>query len=462
MTRQILLTIISLLLGIFASFGQERETITLTKGWKFHLGQADQAFQKSFDDSGWEDVAIPHDWAIGQPFIEDGDGNTGKLPWKGEGWYRTKLDLPENYQGKSLYLLCDGIMAFPKIYVNGKLAGKWDYGYNSFFLDITKLVNIGEENILAVHADTRSHDSRWYPGAGIYRKIQLIAVNPVHVAVWGTHITTPIIKPHYADVLIATTINNHASVNTKVKIVHSIFTDDNKKVGEQTVSDEIVSQKNRTLEATITLSNPRLWDLDSPHLYSVETQVFQGEKLVDTYISSFGVRDIRFTADNGFYMNDKRVQLKGVNLHHDHGPLGAAFNVRAMERQLEIMKSMGVNAIRNSHNTAAPELLDLCDKMGLLMFDEIFDKYDRKADIVDTTDFEDFAHRNIKNFVMRDRNHPSIFLWSVGNEIADVQTNRNNGFYQLKTMINYLEKYDDTRPNTLVCDILNAANNRHF
>ncbi|MBN1999056.1 DUF4982 domain-containing protein, partial [candidate division KSB1 bacterium] len=192
------------------------------------------------------------------------------------------------------------------------------------------------------------------------------------------------------------------------------------------------------------------------------TNVYRDDQIVDTYTSVFGIRDIRLTPDFGFYLNDKRVQLKGVCLHHDHGPLGAAFYERAMERQLQILKDMGCNAIRTSHNTAAPELLDLCDKMGLLVFDEVFDKYDGKADIVDTTNLENFAHRNIRNFVVRDRNHPSIFIWSVGNEIGDVQWNRNNGFHRLLTMLNYVKKYDDTRPTTLVCDIQDAAILRHF
>jgi beta-galactosidase len=184
--------------------------------------------------------------------------------------------------------------------------------------------------------------------------------------------------------------------------------------------------------------------------------------LLDSFTSTFGIRDIRFTADHGFYLNDRRVQLKGVNLHHDHGPLGAAFYIRAMERQLEIMKSMGCNAVRTSHNVPAPELLDLCDNMGLLVLDEVFDKYDNKADIMDTTRFENFARRNIRNFVLRDRNHPCIFLWSVGNEIGDVQWNQNNGFHRLNTMLNYVRKYDNTRPTTLVCDSQESAALRHF
>ncbi|RLD17853.1 MAG: glycoside hydrolase family 2 [Bacteroidetes bacterium] len=441
---------------------QQREISDLRTGWKFAKGHHELAFQSNFDDTEWQDVVIPHDWAIEEPFVIDGDGNTGKLPWKGEGWYRKQLNIPDHYKGKRLYLLFDGIMAFPVIYVNGKQAGKWDYGYNSFYLDITSFIDFGGANTLAIHVDTRQHDSRWYPGAGIYRKIQMISVHPIHVDIWGTNITTPVIKPHYADVQVLTTINNASQNTDDISVVHSIITDDQKVIVEKEVTSTLNGQSKRTIEATITLPNPRKWDIESPHVYSLVTRIYRGTELLDTYTSSFGVRDIRFTADHGFYLNDRRVQLKGVNLHHDHGPLGGAFNTRAMERQLEIMKSMGCNAIRTSHNTPAPELLDLCDKMGLLVFNEVFDKYDAKADIVDTTNFENFVHRNIRNFVVRDRNHPSIFLWSVGNEIGDVQWNLNNGFDQLKTMIRYLEEYDTTRPNTLVCDNLKSAELRHF
>lgn len=460
--KQTLFLLLTFLMFSHFSYSQERETIELKTGWKFSKGHNELAYQKIFDDSGWQNVNIPHDWAIEGPFIIGGDGNTGKLPWKGEGWYRKKINIPDNYNGKRLYLLFDGIMAFPNIYINGQLAGRWDYGYNSFYLDITDIVNFNDENILAIHVDTRKHDSRWYPGAGIYRKIQMIAVNPIHVDIWGTYITTPILKPHYADVRVATTINNYSQTDDEIKVKHIILTADKNKVVEKEITGKIASNMNKIFKATITIPNPRRWDLENPHLYILVTKIYRENELLDTYNSTFGIRDIRFTANNGFYLNDKRVQLKGVNLHHDHGPLGAAFNERAMERQLQIIKSMGCNAIRTSHNTAAPELLDLCDKMGLLVFNEVFDKYDAKADIVDSTNFENFTHRNIRNFVVRDRNHPSIFLWSVGNEISDVQWNVDNGFNRLQIMLNYVEKYDNTRPTTLVCDSYKSAELRHF
>lgn len=441
---------------------QHRTTVTLSDGWKFKKGETKDAHTVGIKDDGWQTVSVPHDWAISGPFILDGNGSTGKLPWKGQAWYRRDLAIPAAAAGQRMYLIFDGVMAFPKVYINGKLAGEWDYGYNSFSVDITDFVTPGGKNVLAVHADTRNFDSRWYPGAGIYRKVELLTVAPVHVDIWGTYVTTPIVKPHYTDVRVSTKVNNFDAERANVTLVHEILSDGGQVVAKGSFGKWINSGQQSTLESTLTVTDPVRWDVDHPYLYRLVTKVQQDGETVDEYITNFGVRTIRFDPDYGFYLNDRRVQLRGVNLHHDHGPLGAAFYPRAMERQLEIMKSMGVNAIRNSHNTAAPELLEMCDRMGLLFFNEAFDKYDAKAAILEETDFETFAQRNVHNFVVRDRNHPSVFLWSVGNEIPDVQNNDNNGFQRLHTMVNYVRKYDPTRPVTLVNDQLGNAARRHF
>ncbi|MBK9105276.1 MAG: DUF4982 domain-containing protein [Saprospiraceae bacterium] len=448
---------------VFQGYSQLREIFPLQTNWKFAPGPQQHAFQPDFNDSKWETVSIPHDWAIAGPFDPDGDGNTAKLPWKGEGWYRYPLQWSASFNDKMVYLLFDGVMAFPEVYVNGVLAGRWDYGYNSFYLDITALLKPGKQNVIAVHADTRQHDSRWYPGAGIYRKVRLITVNPVHVDIWGVQITTPVIKPNYADVnVIASVVNHTPTLFNEISVEFRIVNEEGFEVASSTTSGKLAGKTTMDFEATLRMPNPRLWDIGQGTLYKMLTIIRRGDVIIDTDITSFGVRTMRFDADHGFYLNDKRVQLKGVNLHHDHGPLGAAFYPRAMERQLQLLKEMGCNAIRNSHNVAAPELLELCDKMGILVFDEIFDKYDRKADITDTTDFEDFAHRNVSNFVRRDRNHPSVFIWSVGNEIGDVQWNVNGGFDKLRIMTNEVLRYDRSRPTTLVCDSRNSANLRHF
>ena len=460
--RQTVLFAILFLYLFIPIFAQEREVFTLQSNWKFTQGNPANAKETEFDASSWETVRVPHDWAITGPFDKQGNGSTAKLPWKGEGWYRKNLDIKPAMKGKQVYLMFDGVMAFPEVYVNGQLAGKWDYGYNSFYLDITPFLNWDGDNLLAVHANTKEHDSRWYPGAGIYRKVQMLVMNPVHTDIWGTYITTPVINDRYANVRISSTIFNQSQVSDSVKVEQIIFNPKGEEVGRADFTRYIPSGKKKDLEVTVQVTEPQLWDVDNPDLYKVITHIFRGSVETDRTESNFGIRTIAFTANDGFHLNNRRVQLKGVNLHHGQGPLGAAFHKRALERQLQIMKGMGVNAIRNSHNVAAPELAELCDEMGLLLFDEIFDKYDAKADITDTTDFDAFAKRNVHNFVKRDRNHPSVFIWSVGNEIGDVQWNIDNGFKKLHTMVNYVDKYDPTRPTTLVNDNMQAARMRHF
>jgi beta-galactosidase len=451
--------------GPSPSWAQEpgaRAVATLQTGWRFARGSHPEAHRPDFDDSGWDVVSVPHDWAIAGPFIPDGDGSTGKLPWRGEGWYRTALDVPAAWVDSRVYLVFDGVMAFPEIWVNGTLAGRWDYGYMSFYLDVTDHLEPGGDNVLAVHADTRRHDSRWYPGAGIYRKVRMVAVDPVHVDPWGTYVTTPIVQPHYASVRIRTTVRNATDAAEAVTVRQVVLSPEGREIARGETAYTLRPTATRDLEVTLSLTNPRRWDVDHPVLYTVRTTVVSGGRVRDVEDTPFGVRTARFDADHGFWLNDRRVQLEGVNLHHDQGPLGAAFYPRAERRKLEIMKAMGANAIRTSHNVEAPEVLALADSLGLLVVDEIFDKYDAKADIGPDTDFDAFAHRNVRNFVRRDRNHPSVILWSVGNEIGDVQWNIDNGFQKLHTMVNYVRRYDPTRPVTLVNDNPDAPVRRAF
>ena len=456
------LSILCFGLQVLPLLAQERINVILSDDWKFHLGDQPLAFADDFDDDKWTSVSVPHDWAIHQPFEINGNGDTGKLPWQNEGWYRKKLNFDSSFAGKRIYLLFDGAMSFPKIYINGKLAGEWDYGYNSFYVDITDFVQLNQENSIAVHCNTQFHDSRWYPGGGLFRKVTLIVTNPIHINLWGTYITTPKIEKAFAKVNVETTITNHTEEAQQLQVKYSIYDSQNKLIHNNLQAVNSTPSDQTVLTFQTTLSNPKLWDIESPELYRLETEILQIGKTIDHASTTFGIKDSHFTADDGFYLNGRRVQLKGVNLHSDLGPLGMAFNKSAAERQLTIMKEMGVNAIRNSHNVAAPEVLQLCDEMGLLFLNEIFDKYDGKADITAETDFDEFAHRNVKNFILRDRNHPSVFLWSVGNEIGDVQWNINGGFEKLQTMVNYVKKYDSSRPTTLVCDNLESAKLRHF
>ncbi len=431
--------------------------------WKFTKGNPENAQSTNFDDSSWEKVNLPHDWAIKGPFNEQENGSTGKLPWRGEGWYRNTFTLSSEDQGKVVYIKFDGVMSSPQIFVNGKLAGKWDYGYSSFYLDISDFVKYGQENGIAVYVDNRKHDSRWYPGAGIYRKVEMMTTEKVHEEIWGTYITTPVVSQSYAEIRVLSNVWNKDSEDKKVTVEAVL-------VSPEGFEIKTVASRQRTLPAGslfqfdnwMTVVRPQIWDVDHPVLYSIKTKVIVDGKVVDSNETPFGFRSFEFTADDGFHLNGRRLQLRGVNLHHDHGPLGAAFNKRSMERKLEILKEMGCNAVRTSHNICAPELIELCDKMGLLVFNEAFDKYDKKADIFEATDFYEFGERVIKNFVLRDRNNPSVFIWSVGNEMGDIQSNSNFGLQRLAAMVGLVRKYDITRPVTMACDQESNAHWRHF
>ena len=440
----------------------QRETVNFNDNWFFTKGNPPNASSDKLNESGWEKVKLPHDWAITGPFNPLGEGNTGKLPWKGDGWYRKHFTPAVSDQDKKFYLLFDGVMASPKVYVNGKQVGSWDYGYNSFYIDITSSLRFGKDNIIAVYANTLNHGSRWYPGAGIYRKVQLIRTDQVHVDIWGTQVTTPIVENTSADVRIINTLINSTPAQKEIRVENIVLSPAGSELKKSVSKITLKPGEEKDVEQTVTLYRPERWDIQNPALHTVKTLVYKDNVLCDESQVNFGIRSFKFTGDDGFHLNGRRVQIKGVCLHHDQGLLGAAFYPRAMERQLEIMKEMGCNAIRTSHNVPAPELLELCDKMGFIVIDEIFDKYDNKADLPEGADFFEFAEPNVRNFVMRDRNHPSVVLWSVGNEITDVETNYNGGFKKLQAMVVNFKKYDSTRPITLVCHVPESVKKRHF
>jgi beta-galactosidase len=310
-------------------------------GWRFMLSELEEsAATPRYDDSGWQQVRLPHDWAITGPFDPDGDGSTARLPWRGVGWYRKTFTLDPADAGKRVYVDFDGVMAFPLVYINGRQAGSWDYGYVSFRVDATPYVHFGAENTIAVRADTRRHFSRWYPGAGIYRKVTMTVENPVRIANWGTYVTTPEIGQDAAVVRILTTIENHRSEPVSVTIETIIFDPSGEKIVSSGSGGSISPSAMKQLQQSLTVDDPRRWDIDEPEMYRAQTLVRVGGRLVDEKETTFGFRTFEFTSDDGFHLNSRRVRIQGVNLHHDQGPLGAAFNTRAMERQLEIMQDM--------------------------------------------------------------------------------------------------------------------------
>ncbi|MDF1575386.1 MAG: glycoside hydrolase family 2 TIM barrel-domain containing protein [Bacteroidales bacterium] len=429
--------------------------------WRFAKGDQQAAIAADFDDTDWEVVDLPHDWAISGPFGPlKSSGNTGKLPWQGEGWYRKSFELPAEAEGKRLQFLFDGVMASPEIYLNGQKVGSWIYGYNSFWIDATEAARFGESNVLVVHADTREHGSRWYPGAGIYRKVGMRLVEPMHIPVWGICVTTPEVSEERALIRTLVELENSSPSEEKLKLELSILDPAGVTVSHVEKVMKLTPGAGVRAEFDFSLDNPAIWDTEHPELYTCVAELLRAGKRVQRVSETFGIRTFQWTADDGFHLNGRRVQLYGVNLHHDHGPLGAAFFPRAMERQLEIMKNMGVNALRTSHNACAPEVLELCDQMGIIVFNELFDKYGPTAGVdCSTAEYVDkYAEREVRNFVLRDRNHPSVFLWSIGNEIPDLLSDSDGLAAQhVAGMVRYFEAYDTTRPITMGCHIPSAS-----
>jgi beta-galactosidase len=436
------------------------ESVDFRGEWRFLKGDPEGAEQAAFDDADWSPVRLPHDWAIAGPFDPElRSGFAAKLPWKGVGWYRRSFKLDRQPVDR-VYLDFDGVMAFPKVYVNGQLAGEWDYGYTSFRIDATPFVNLQGDNVVAVRVDTTNHGTRWYPGAGIYRKVTMELRGPVHVAQWGVYVTTPEVSDDEATVAVEATIENHGEASVDAVVELSVLGRRNDP--EDSVATEITLKPGENkFGQRLDVAKPRRWDVGQPNLYTLRTTVRVGGEIVDQRDEHFGIRTIELTADDGFHLNGRRVQLYGVCLHHDHGPLGGAFYPRAMERQLEIMREMGVNAIRSSHNAPAPELLELCDRMGLLVWDECFDKWNETADRVNgEPSHEQHAERHLRSLVMRDRNHPSIFVWSIGNEIpADREGSTPE---RMKMMRDVVLKYDATRPVGIACHIPDQVRARMF
>lgn len=449
-------SIISLIFLLVSSAAYSKSTQLFNHGWRFAKGdQPDSVTRMDFDDSDWKPVCLPHDWAIAGPFDPNENGYAGKLPWKGTGWYRKVFTLEPTNAGKRVYLDFDGVMAFPQVYINGQLAGQWDYGYMSFRVDATDYVKFGKENIIAVKADTRNQGTRWYPGAGIYRKVTMTVCNPVQVAHWSTFVTTPEVKADSAQVHVRSTVQNHTGAKITAHVRVELIDPDGNAAGQADQSLAIDPKGSREIEQDFRIQKPQRWDITNPHLYTAKVLVHQNDTVADSDAVAFGIRTFEFTANDGFHLNGRRVQLYGVNLHHDQGPLGAAFYPRAMQRQLEMMRDMGVNAIRTSHNPPAPELLELCDRMGFVVWDECFDKWDDKAGRIEgQPPLREYANRQIRNFVMRDRNHPSIVVWSIGNEIGNQPSDpEGKSGERVAYMRDVVLKYDATRPVGMACHI---------
>ncbi|HLN55835.1 MAG TPA: beta-galactosidase GalB [Bacteroidales bacterium] len=407
------------------------------------------------DDSKWRTLDLPHDWAIEGPFSDTLENNTGLLPWKGIGWYRKHFTLDNTEKNKRIYIDFDGAMAYAEVWLNGKYVGGWPYGYTSFRLDLTPYAEFGKENVIAVRLDTKKWDSRWYPGAGIYRNVWLVKTRPIHVSYNGLYCTTPEITADHAVTSVQAEVENHLGQPATISMKTSIYKIDEKgqtsgsPVAESVSPDAIMQANDKhVFRLDLTVKQPALWSLENPQLYRVVTTITHGDHTADVCETTMGFRTLQFTARDGFLLNGKRVEVKGVCNHHDLGALGAAFNVRAAERQIEILKDMGCNAIRTSHNPPAPELLELCDRMGMLVQVEAFDawKTGKKRNDYNKL-FYAWHDEDIRAMVRRDRNHPSVFMWSIGNEVGD----QNNPALS-ESLGRIVKSEDNTRPVTAGCN----------
>lgn len=441
----------------------QRSEYLLEKGWKFTKGEVSNAEMPAFNDAKWETVDIPHDWAIFGPFDKNNDlqnvavtqnfetqaslktGRTGGLPYVGIGWYRTTF---HSTPGKQTTLIFDGAMSEARVFVNGKEVCFWPCGYNSFYCDVTSLVNEnGKNNTLAVRLENRPQSSRWYPGAGLYRNVHVVTTEKIHVPVWGTQITTPYVKDEYASICLRTTILNAGK--TELTVVTDIMDADGQVVSTKT--NKGVINHGQPFTQNFIVERPKLWSPETPVLYKAVSKIYSGDTLLDTYSTRFGIRTIEYIADKGFYLNGKRRKFQGVCNHHDLGPLGAAINVAALRHQLTLLKEMGCDAVRTSHNMPAPELVELCDEMGFMMMLEPFDEWDiAKCDNGYHRFFNEWAEKDMVNMLRQYRNNPCVVMWSIGNEVPTQWSPE--GYKVAKFLQDICHREDPTRPVTCGMD----------
>ena len=434
--RRLLLAIVAIA-AIFTAEAQTRTEQLLERGWRFTREDSAEFIAEDYDDKAWQEVTVPHDWAIYGPFsihndrqnvaiTQDGQkeamehaGRTGGLPFVGVGWYRLDFEAPAFEEGKCATLIFDGAMSHARVYVNGMEVGYWPYGYNYFHFDITPYIKAGEVNTLAVRLENENESSRWYPGAGIYRNVHLVVTEDAYVPVWGTQLTTPIVTKELAKVELRTKLTTPEGAD---RSIYRIVTDIIDPAGEVVATNEATLSRydNTLFEQEFDIAVPELWSVDNPALYYAKSKIYAGTKLKDEYSTRFGIRTLEIIPDEGMFINGEPAKFKGVCNHHDLGPLGAAVNDAAIRRQIRIMKEMGCNAIRTSHNMPAPELVEACDEMGMMLMLETFDEW-RTPKLANGYHkyFDEWAERDLVNLIHHYRNNPSVVMWCIGNEVPD-------------------------------------------
>lgn len=469
------------LMGCFAlstSLWAQRTEQLLEKNWKFTREDNPEFIQPTFNDAKWQNVRVPHDWAIYGPFSAQNDkqnvaiaqdgqkdamehaGRTGGLPFVGVGWYRTEFELPDFTQGKKATVIFDGAMSRAKVYINGQEVGFWPYGYNTFHFDITPYVKPGQKNTMAVRLENMPESSRWYPGAGIYRNVHVIVTEDAYIPVWGTYVTTPEVNKDFAKVKIQTKV---AKPENKAYSNYTLETAIKAPNGEvvATSKQQLTKYDGNGVEQQLIVDKPQLWDLDNPHLYTAETKLYENGDLKDEYNTTFGIRTVQIIPNQGFFLNGEKTVFKGVCNHHDLGPLGAAVNEAAIRRQIRIMKDMGCNAIRTSHNMPAPELVKACDEMGMMLMCESFDEWKQpKVHNGYNLFFDEWAEKDMVNLIHNFRNNPSVVMWCIGNEVPEQYTA--NGEKVARFLQDICHREDPTRPVTQGMDNPHAVINNNF
>ncbi len=465
----------------FVSIGalaQVRTQQTFEKGWKFTREDQTDFSTVGFDDTEWESVVVPHDWAIYGPFdinndrqnmaiAQDGQtdaiehaGRTGGLPFIGVGWYRLEFDATEFAAGKTATLVFDGAMSHARVWLNGQEVGYWPYGYNSFYLDVTPYLK-AEGNTLAVRLENEVEASRWYPGAGLYRNVHLIVNEDAHVPVWGTQLTTPEVNKEYARVHLVTGLTMPAG---KSITDYRIVTELKDAAGNVVATAEKQGSRydgGKAFEQDFVIDRPSLWSPDSPTLYAAVSKIYEGNTLKDEYTTPFGVRSIEIIPGEGFLLNGEHTYFRGVCNHHDLGPLGGIANDAGIRRQIRILKDMGCNAIRTSHNMPAPELIRACDEMGMMVMAETFDEWKTpKMDNGYHKFFDEWAEKDLVNLLHQFRNNPSVVMWCIGNEVPD-QGNY-NGAKISRFLQDICHREDPTRPVTQGMDNPDAVVNNNM
>lgn len=417
--------------------------------WKFSLGDDSSARLRDFNDNAWRNLDLPHDWSIeGSVSLKNPTGGAGGYFPAGIGWYRKTFRAAPEWKGKSVSIYFEGVYMNPEVFINGKSLGIRPYGYSSFRYDLSPYLDFNKDNVIAVRVDNSQQiNSRWYSGSGIYRHVWMDVTNPLHVADWGVAITTPEVSSKQASVQVKATIKNETDFPQRIAVNTRLLSGSFKDAGYNTIKLELPAHGEREVTQTVKVSKPLLWTPESPYLYKAQIQILKGNEKIDETKTAFGIRSIKFTPENGFQLNGKTVKISGGCVHHDNGCLGAAAFDRAEERKVELMKAAGFNAVRTSHNPPSEAFLEACDRLGLLVIDEAFDGWrvgKNKHDY--SVYFDKWSKRDLETMVLRDRNHPSIFMWSIGNEV--VERNKPEAVTTAKMLAGTVKGIDKTRPVT--------------